>query len=76
MFQMRKDDKDLPLEKRYIHQIGTKDGVDIIVTMLAGLAERVHLANATLHDNTYKRVFGDWKEWEVVIWDKRLNTRK
>ena len=41
--------------------------------MLPGLASRVHDADATLHDNTYKRVFGEWKEWEVVMWDKRLN---
>ena len=48
----------------------------MVITMLPALAERIHLANMTLHDNTYKHVFGDWKEWEVVIWDGRLNQRK
>jgi hypothetical protein len=51
-------------------------GVDMIITMLPFLANGIHDADASLHDNTYKRVFGNWKEWEVVIWDKRLNTSK
>jgi hypothetical protein len=46
----------------------------MIITMLPYLANLIHSADASLHDNTYKRVFGHWKEWEVVIWDKRLNT--
>ena len=35
----------------------------MIITMIPYLAERIHTANATLHDNTYKRVYGVWKEW-------------
>jgi hypothetical protein len=75
VYQKRLDDENQPPSKRYIHEISSKDGVNMIITMLPGLAQRVHFANATLHDNTYKRVFGDWKEWEVVIWDQRLNMR-
>lgn len=63
-----------PLEKQYIHEVQSRDGVNMVVTMLPSLADRVHAADASLHDNTYKRLFGEWKEWEVVIWDKRLNT--
>ena len=48
----------------------------MIITMLPSLADRIHTADASLHDNTYKRLFGEWKEWEVVIWDKRLNMSK
>lgn len=44
--------------------------------MLPGLAELLHGAQTTLHDNTYKGVSGDWKEWEVVVWDARLNKRR
>lgn len=75
VYQKRLDDENQPPSKRYIHEISSKDGINMIITMLPGLAQRVHFANATLHDNTYKRVFGDWKEWEVVIWDQRLNMR-
>lgn len=75
LFKKRNDEAKLPANQRYIHEIVSRDGVDMVVTMLPELASRVHQANATLHDNTYKRVFGDWKEWEVVIWDKKMNTR-
>lgn len=71
--QKQGDDGDLPAPKQYIQEILSKDGVNMVITMLPGLASRVHDADATLHDNTYKRVFGEWKEWEVVMWDKRLN---
>ncbi|KAF9563822.1 hypothetical protein CPC08DRAFT_721395 [Agrocybe pediades] len=71
----QKDDDELPLEDRYIHSISL-DGFKVIVTMVPGSAKRIHLASSTLHDNTYKRVYGDWKEWEVVIWDASLNMRR
>ena len=48
----------------------------MIITMLPSLAALIHTADSTLHDNTYKQVYGKWKEWEVVIWDKRLNMSK
>ena len=48
----------------------------MIITMLPSLAALIHTADSTLHDNTYKRVYGKWKEWEVVIWDKQLNMSK
>ncbi|KAJ2926622.1 hypothetical protein H1R20_g10478, partial [Candolleomyces eurysporus] len=70
-------DKNLPFNDRYIHKT-TRDvvaGLDMVVTMLPELASRIHDAETTVHDNTYKRVHGNWKEWEVVIWDKKLNMR-
>ncbi|KAF9032434.1 hypothetical protein BJ165DRAFT_1568600 [Panaeolus papilionaceus] len=70
------DDSKLPKEQRYIHEmLSTHDGVQIVITMLSSLAARIHDADSTLHDTTYKRCYGEWKEWEVVIWDKRLNMR-
>jgi len=67
--------QNLPPEARYIHEVSSRDGVDLIITMLPFLAAHIHSARATLHDNTYKHVFGKWKEWEVVVWDSRLNMR-
>ncbi|KAF9052208.1 hypothetical protein BDZ89DRAFT_1153643 [Hymenopellis radicata] len=75
------DEKTLPLEDRYIHHVhtaslGNESTGDIVVTMLPGLAERVHRVRASLHDNTYKRLKdGQWKDWEVVWFDERLNMR-
>ncbi|KAK0466054.1 uncharacterized protein EV420DRAFT_1636650 [Desarmillaria tabescens] len=44
-------------------------------TVEPDLAELIHSALTTLHDNTYKRVKGSaWKEWEVVVWDSRRVT--
>jgi hypothetical protein len=67
----------------YVHHIIHEDGIDVVVTMLPGLANRIHLTRSTLHDNTYKRVKEHntldntrFKEWEVVIWDPYLNCRK
>ncbi|KAF9472149.1 hypothetical protein BDN70DRAFT_938396 [Pholiota conissans] len=75
LFQKRDDDLKLPTTKRYIQQVLTQEGIDMVITTIPGLAVRVHDAEYTLHDNTYKRVMGEWKEWEVVIWDSKLNLR-
>ncbi|HEV7737771.1 MAG TPA: hypothetical protein VGO47_10430, partial [Chlamydiales bacterium] len=48
----------------------------VIVTMLPALTDMIHKVHATLHDNTYKHVFGKFNEWEVVIWDSSLNRRE
>ncbi|KAF8179702.1 hypothetical protein K438DRAFT_1768737 [Mycena galopus ATCC 62051] len=36
-------------------------------------ANLIHRVKVSLHDNTYARIHGEWKEWEVVIWDDRQN---
>ncbi|KAJ7131025.1 hypothetical protein C8R44DRAFT_904076 [Mycena epipterygia] len=66
----------LPHGKQYIWKVASEFGEEIIITMLPYLANRIHLAKASLHDNTYARVHGVWKEWEVVIWDHRVDHRK
>ncbi|KIJ43436.1 hypothetical protein M422DRAFT_253319 [Sphaerobolus stellatus SS14] len=72
-----REDLKLPIEERYIHYISTvpsEDGegdIELIVTMNPRLAKLVHSARATLHDTTYKRVFGLHNEWEVVLWDEK-----
>ncbi|TEB27221.1 hypothetical protein FA13DRAFT_1795038 [Coprinellus micaceus] len=64
------------LEDRYIHKIISENDIDIIITLVAGLAELIHDAEYTVHDNTYQRTAGAlWKEWEVVVWCLRLSKR-
>jgi hypothetical protein len=69
------DTSELPPEQRYIHEVSSQNGIDLVITMLPSLAHCIHTAQASLHDNTYKRTYGVWKEWEVVVWHQRLNTR-
>ncbi|KAJ7196031.1 hypothetical protein GGX14DRAFT_327140, partial [Mycena pura] len=65
----------LPTEKRYIQYLISEDGVQLVLTMLPYLASRIHFCKASLHDNTYARLHGVWKEWEVVIWDDKFDAR-
>ena len=68
--------------ERYIQAIYSqpcKDGgpqIYIVVTMLPELIALVHQVHTTQHDMTYKRVFGEFNEWEVVIWDQYRNSSK
>jgi hypothetical protein len=64
----------LPADKRYIQSLTSENGIEVILTMLPFLAG-LHAAQASLHDNTYARVHGQWKEWEVVIWDDKVDFR-
>ncbi len=63
------------LAERYIQYTSTDD-IPVVVTFIPSLVNYIHTAWATSHDNTYKRLTGDWKEWEVVIWVNKLNMRK
>ena len=76
MDRMKRDREKLPPEQLYIHEVTSRDGVELVVTMLPGLAEYLHSASATLHDNTYRRLHGNWKAWDVVLWAKRANMRE
>ncbi|KAK7019126.1 hypothetical protein R3P38DRAFT_2715272 [Favolaschia claudopus] len=73
-FQQKMRDT-MPPEKRYIQFLTSDDGVQFVLTMLPYLGNRIHVAKVSLHDNTYVRVHGIWKEWEVVIWDDKLDFR-
>ncbi|KAI0309098.1 hypothetical protein OF83DRAFT_1273383 [Amylostereum chailletii] len=75
VFSRYRDEQSIPASERYIQEIRMNSNVDIIVTMLPALAECYHSARFSLHDDTYKRLHGNWKEWEVVIWHHRLNIR-
>jgi hypothetical protein len=73
---MKTDSTKLLPDQRYIHEVSSRDNIDVVITMLPNLARLIHKAKASLHDNTYKRTHGIWKEWEVVIWCDRLNMRE
>ncbi|KAJ7923825.1 hypothetical protein B0H13DRAFT_2316176 [Mycena leptocephala] len=72
-FLQKKMQETLPADKRYIQSLTSENGIEVILTMLPFLAGRLHAAKASLHDNTYARVHGQWKEWEVVIWDDKID---
>lgn len=64
------------MQERYIHEVNVLNESIIIVTFNPSLVKYIHEATATLHDNTYKRVAGDWKEWEVVMWHAGIDMSK
>ncbi|RDX40612.1 hypothetical protein OH76DRAFT_1365979, partial [Lentinus brumalis] len=68
------DQKLLKPEDQYIHWVECGD-IPIIITFRVGLANLIHDAIETFHDNTYKRVAGSWIEWEWACWDRRINRR-
>lgn len=68
--QQLQDSKSLQPDDQYIHYSAIEHGIPLVVTFRTGLAQRIHAAREIFHDFTYKRVHGQWKEWEVVIWDE------
>ena len=66
----------LLLDKQYIHDVHISSDFVIVTTFIPALVSKIQYACATLYDNTYKRINGEWAEWEVVIFDTRLNKRK
>lgn len=68
-------EKSLPLKDRYIfgfQQIAVSTAW-VIVTLHPGLATWIHRALYIEVDTTFKRVFGNFNEWKVVIWLAALN---
>ncbi|KAJ3498258.1 hypothetical protein NMY22_g19617 [Coprinellus aureogranulatus] len=68
-------EKTIPKEQRYIHKVIAEPDFSMVITMLQGLCKRMHDAEVTLHDNTYKLIHGEWIQWECVLFDLRLNMR-
>jgi hypothetical protein len=68
--------KSRPLNEQYIRLIRMDgDSVKVVVTMNAELAKLLHRARYIVVDFTFKRVFGEMNEWEVVIWDELMRER-
>ena len=72
----QREREDLKEEDRYIHVMHDEGDTRIIVTMLKAGALLLLRADVSFNDNTYKRTAGEWKEWEVVVWDARLERRE
>ncbi|GJE97916.1 hypothetical protein PsYK624_141380 [Phanerochaete sordida] len=62
-------------EDRYIHSVTTKGDIKIIVTMLPALIRWIHKASWIAIDYTFKRVRGEFNEWDVVTFDDGLKKR-
>jgi hypothetical protein len=76
------DDAHLPTDERYIHQHYVEDSEDgngrvkVIVTAVPTLAAMIINGRALLVDTTFKRVFGEFMEWEVTLWYDFTQQRK
>ncbi|KAJ7087038.1 hypothetical protein C8R43DRAFT_310073 [Mycena crocata] len=74
-FQLFFDDLKKGIDERYIQRIAVeKDGGTIILTCLAALMRLLDDEGVTSFetDTTFRRVAGDFNEWEVVIFLKAL----
>ncbi|KAJ6500282.1 hypothetical protein DFH09DRAFT_1289819 [Mycena vulgaris] len=74
-FQLFFEDMKKGVEERYIQRIAfEKDGGVIILTCLASLMRLLDDAGVTSFENdtTFKRIAGEFNEWEVVIFLKAL----
>ncbi|KAJ7782537.1 hypothetical protein DFH07DRAFT_1010922 [Mycena maculata] len=74
-FQLFWNDMQKPIDERYIHRlISMPDGGTMILTCLAALMRLLDDTGVTSFetDTTFRRVAGDFNEWEVVIFLKAL----
>lgn len=70
---MDQDLKKLEREGRYIHSIKTTPtGAKLIFTADTFLLGLIHHAISIQVDTTFKRAIGELKEWEVVMWERRV----
>ncbi|KAJ3717519.1 hypothetical protein C8R42DRAFT_644744 [Lentinula raphanica] len=58
-----------PISERYIHQIVTSiTGGRIIFTLVPGLIKLIHDMKQIQGDGTFKRVEGEFDEYEITVW--------
>ncbi|KAJ3839444.1 hypothetical protein F5878DRAFT_724507 [Lentinula raphanica] len=58
-----------PMSERYIHKIVTSNtGGRIIFTLVPGLIKLIHEVKQIQGDGTFKRVEGEFDEYEITIW--------
>ncbi|KIO25136.1 hypothetical protein M407DRAFT_8592 [Tulasnella calospora MUT 4182] len=77
VMQLFEAERKLPLQDRYIFAASTtSDNAFVIVTLNPELAQYLHATEFVQVDTTFKRVYGDYNEWKVVVWFCRLNTSK
>lgn len=74
---MDEDLKKLDPAQRYIHSIKTTPtGAKLIFTADTFLLGLIHHAVSIQVDTTFKRAIGELKEWEVVMWERRVKRSK
>lgn len=67
MHRLDKDAKaNLPKDRRYIQSTRIKHDIQLILTMVPGMAKYFHDATYLVVDVTFKRVKGDFDEFNVV----------
>jgi hypothetical protein len=67
--------KDLskPIEERYIHGFATTiHGGRVLSTANPYLLMQIHHAKTLFVDTTFKRTVGALKQWEIVVYDKKV----
>ncbi|KAJ7635373.1 hypothetical protein FB45DRAFT_1026254 [Roridomyces roridus] len=64
-----------PTSERYIHAAISKGDFNVVVTLHPQLAKFIHGVLALVIDFTFKRIEGDFDEWEVVGFSDRLESR-
>jgi hypothetical protein len=68
------DDLKLSLEERYIHGItSSSTGGKVIFTFNPQLLALLHSAIQFEVDGTFKRVEGEFDEWEITVWERSIN---
>jgi hypothetical protein len=74
LHMMEEDRKKLPINSRYIHKKSDSDtGGTSILSAVPFLLSRIHAALNMQVDTTFKRVAGNFNEWELVIWDSEVH---
>ena len=66
----------LPESERYIQSVISRDSHRIVVTAHADLIKFIHDVLCLQIDFTFKRVEGEFNEWEVVGFLEKLGRRK
>lgn len=64
----REKDWQLPFEEQYIQACHTKADIQLRIAMYPAQARIFHLADYLVIDFTFKRIYGDLNEWEIVVW--------
>lgn len=67
MHRVQQDTQDrIPKEQRYIQTAITKQDIQLVVTIAPGMAKYFHTANYLVVDFTFKRVKGNFDEFNIV----------
>ena len=66
----------LAADKQYIHCVTSKSNICLVVAMLPDIVKHIHSVRFLAIDYTFKRIHGEFNEWEVATMLDRYQTRK